>query len=48
MKYTTFIDNKGRTIYKASIDRATYFTDNLEQLKEKIKNHVPIKEGTFK
>jgi hypothetical protein len=47
-EYTTFVDDKGRTIYKASIGRATYFTDNLEQLRERIKNHVPHTEGTFR
>ena len=47
-EYTTFVDDKGRTIYRGKAQGSVYFTDSLEQLREYIKNHVPHVEGTFR
>ena len=47
-EYTTFVDDKGRTIYRGEAKGSVYFTDSLEQLREYIKNHVPHTEGTFR
>lgn len=47
-EYTTFVDDRGRTIYRGSIEGSVYFTDSLEKLREYIKNHVPHTEGTFR
>lgn len=47
-EYTTFIDDRDRTIYRGSIGNAVFYTDSLEQLRELIKNHVPHTEGTFR
>ncbi len=47
-EYTTFVDDRGRTIYRGSIEGSVYFTDSLEELRRYIKNHVPHVEGTFK
>jgi hypothetical protein len=47
-EYTTFVDDRGRTIYRGSIEGSVYFTDSLEELRKYIKNHVPHVEGTFR
>lgn len=47
-EYTTFVDDKGRTIYRGEAKGSVYFTDSLEKLIEYIKNHVPHTEGTFR
>jgi hypothetical protein len=47
-EYTTFVDDRGRTIYRGKVDSTIYFTNSLEQLREYIKNHVPNTEGTFR
>lgn len=47
-EYTTFVDDRDRTIYRGSIEGSVYFTDSLEELRRYIKNHVPHVEGTFR
>jgi hypothetical protein len=47
-EYTTHVDDKGRTIYRGKVGNAVYYTDTLERLRELIKNHAPLKEGTFR
>lgn len=47
-EYTTFVDDRGRTIYRGSIEGSVYFTDSLEKLRAYINNHVPHVEGTFR
>jgi len=48
LEYTTFVDDKGRTIYRGSTCDSIIQTDSLEKLRELIKNHVPNTEGTFR
>lgn len=47
-EYTTFVDDKGRTIYRGEAKGSVYFTDSLEKLRAYINNHVPHTEGTFR